>query len=100
MAEYPRRTEWIVSHVCLDDLDGPRRFSRALKRQSESPISEIGVQSNGLLELGHGLFMPALEGQNHSKAGMSDREIRVDPNRLPSERMRTFECRRAQMILI
>ena len=60
-------------------------FSRAKQRHAKSPIREIGVQGNGLLELGYGLLMLALEGQHLSEVGMSDREIGVELNRLPSE---------------
>ena len=71
-----------------------------LQRHAESPIREIGVQRNGLLELGYGLLMLALEGQHRSEVGMSDREIGVELNGLPSEPMRAFEGSGAQMIFI
>ena len=75
----------------LDDLGASRWFSRTKQCQAESRIREIGVQRNGLLEAGYGLLMLALEAQNVSEVGMSDREIGVKLNSLPSETMRTFE---------
>ena len=86
MAGRNRQIKRIVSHVRCDDLRGPRWFSRALQRQAKSPIREIGVQRNGLLELGYGLLMLALEGEYHAEASMSDREIGVELNGLPCER--------------
>ena len=44
--------------------------------------------------------MLALEGQNVSEVGMSDREIGVELNGLPSEPMRAFEGGGVQIILI
>src|SRR5262245_12136963 len=44
--------------------------------------------------------MLALEGQHLSELGMSDREIGVELNGLPSEPMRAFEGSGAQMIFI
>jgi hypothetical protein len=64
MAGRKRVIKRIVSHVCLDDLDGPRWLSRAIQRYAEPPIREIRVQRHGLLELGYGLLMLALEGQH------------------------------------
>ena len=44
--------------------------------------------------------MLALVGQYQSEAGMSDREIGVEPNGLPGELMRAFAGRRVEIILI
>lgn len=86
-----RHVKRIVSRVCLDDLNRPRRLSRAEQRHAKSPIREIGVERDRFLELGDGLLVLALEGENISEVSMSDREIGVELNRLPSETMRVFE---------
>ena len=87
MAGRNRQVKRIGSHVRCDDLRRPCRFSRALQRQAKSPIREIGVQRDGLLVRGYGLFMVALEGQYDAESGMSDRDIGVELNGLPSETM-------------
>src|SRR5262247_3638361 len=90
----------IVSHVRLGNLGGPRWLSRAIQRGAEPPIREIRVQRDGFLELGYGLLMLALEGQDVSELGMSDRDIGVELSGLPSEPMRAFEGSGAQIIVI
>ena len=79
---------------------GPLWFSRAKQRHAESPVREIGVQRNGLLVLGYGLLMLAFGRSEPFRGGMSDREIGVELNGLPSEPMRAFEGGGAQMIFI
>src|SRR5262249_11260358 len=100
LAKHPRRTKRIVSQVCLDDVGGPRRFSSAKQRQAESRIRVIGVQCDGPLERGYRVLVLALEGQNVSEVGMSDREIGIELNGLPSETMRAFEGSGAKAIFI
>src|SRR5215813_9688206 len=74
----------------------PARFSVAPNLQSV----KFGFQRNGFLELGYGLLMLALEGQDVPEVGMSDREIGVELNGLSSKPMRAFEGSRAQIIVI
>src|SRR5262249_12825216 len=78
----------------------PRWSSPAIRRAADPPIREIRLQRNGFLELGYGLLMLALEGQDVPEVGMSDREIGVEPNGLSSEPMRAFEGSGAQIIVI
>src|SRR5262245_31951880 len=68
-----RHIKRIMSHVCLDDLDRPRRFSRPKQRHTKSPIREIGVERDGLFELGDGLLVLAVEGEKISEVGLSNR---------------------------
>src|SRR5262245_48690855 len=60
----------IGSHACLDNLDSSRRVSGPKKRRTKCRIREIGIQGNGLLELGYRLLMLAEETQHQSEAGM------------------------------
>jgi hypothetical protein len=60
----------------------------------------MGVQCNGLFELGNGLLMLALLGQHDTKLGVCEREIGVKLNSLLSQSMRAFERSCAEIIFI
>ena len=85
-----------ISMTVMALVGSPARSSAMPNHQS----GKIGVQRNGLLELGDGLLMPALEGQNPSELGMCDRLVGAKLNGFSSEAMRAFERGRLQVVFI